>query len=175
MTDKDWSAFRSSRYLNNASFHNSGNPSAEPTGGEVSDTPYWTNGMATLYQADARAIPLPDKSVHMCVTSPPYHGACGTTGWASGKAVMLGAGMTRLIDERCHKHIDGRQRGNANSNHAAEGNRPNNEPVGHCLWGGNPATIRHRAGADAWRVGGEHRGGDARSAPACCGMMAPAG
>ena len=35
---------------------------------------YWTNGMATLYQADARAIPLPDKSVHMCVTSPPYWG-----------------------------------------------------------------------------------------------------
>ena len=28
--------------------------------------PCWTNGMSTLYQADARAIPLPDKSVH-CV------------------------------------------------------------------------------------------------------------
>ena len=36
--------------------------------------PYWSNGVATLYQADARAIPLPDGSVHCCVTSPPYHG-----------------------------------------------------------------------------------------------------
>ena len=34
--------------------------------------PFWTNGMAELYNADARAIPLQDKSVHMCVTSPPY-------------------------------------------------------------------------------------------------------
>ena len=33
---------------------------------------YWTNGIATLYHADAREIPLPDKSVHCCVTSPPY-------------------------------------------------------------------------------------------------------
>ena len=37
-------------------------------------TPYWTNGIATLYQSDARALPLPDKSVHCCVTSPPYWG-----------------------------------------------------------------------------------------------------
>ena len=29
---------------------------------------------------------------------------------------------------------------------------------------GNPAGGGHRAGADAWRVGGEHRGGDARGA-----------
>ena len=36
--------------------------------------PYWSNGVATLYQADARAIPLPDGSVHCCVTSPPYWG-----------------------------------------------------------------------------------------------------
>ena len=34
----------------------------------------WTNGSTTLYQADARAIPLPDASVHMVVTSPPYWG-----------------------------------------------------------------------------------------------------
>ena len=38
-------------------------------------TPYWTNGPATLYHADARQIPLPDGSVHCCVmTSPPYWG-----------------------------------------------------------------------------------------------------
>ena len=35
---------------------------------------YWTNGMATLYQADARELPLADKSVHCAVTSPPYWG-----------------------------------------------------------------------------------------------------
>ena len=35
---------------------------------------HWSNGIATLYHADAREIPLPDKSVHMCVTSPPYWG-----------------------------------------------------------------------------------------------------
>ena len=35
--------------------------------------PYWTNGLTTLYRADARAIPLPDASVHCVVTSPPYY------------------------------------------------------------------------------------------------------
>ena len=35
---------------------------------------HWANGVSTLYHADAREIPLPDKSVHMCVTSPPYWG-----------------------------------------------------------------------------------------------------
>jgi DNA modification methylase len=36
--------------------------------------PAYDNGMARLYQADARAIPLPDESVHCVVTSPPYWG-----------------------------------------------------------------------------------------------------
>jgi DNA modification methylase len=35
---------------------------------------YWTNGIATLYQADARQMPIPDQSVHCAVTSPPYFG-----------------------------------------------------------------------------------------------------
>ena len=35
---------------------------------------YWSNGVSTLHLADARAMPLPDASVHMCVTSPPYWG-----------------------------------------------------------------------------------------------------
>ena len=35
---------------------------------------YWTNGVSTLFRADAREIPLPDKSVYMCVSSPPYWG-----------------------------------------------------------------------------------------------------
>ena len=35
---------------------------------------YFFNGVVQLYQADAREIPLPDKSVHCVVTSPPYFG-----------------------------------------------------------------------------------------------------
>ena len=34
--------------------------------------PYWSNGVATLYHADARDIPLPDRSVHCAIMSPPY-------------------------------------------------------------------------------------------------------
>ena len=37
-------------------------------------TPSFDNGLVQLYQGDARAIPLPDKSVHCVVTSPPYWG-----------------------------------------------------------------------------------------------------
>ena len=37
-------------------------------------SPVWTNGLTALYQADAREIPLPDRSVHCVVTSPPYWG-----------------------------------------------------------------------------------------------------
>ena len=37
-------------------------------------TPYWENGVTRLYQADARTLPLPDRSVHCVVTSPPYWG-----------------------------------------------------------------------------------------------------
>ena len=48
----------------------------------------WTNGISTLYHADAREIPLPDKSVHMCVTSPPYWGLrdYGLGEWEGGDA-----------------------------------------------------------------------------------------
>ena len=47
---------------------------------------YWTNGMATLYQADARELPLADKSVHCAVTSPPYWGLrdYGLGNWQGG-------------------------------------------------------------------------------------------
>ena len=50
--------------------------------------PYWSNGMAELYQADARNIPLPDKSVHCVVTSPPYWGLrdYGLGQWQGGDA-----------------------------------------------------------------------------------------
>ena len=49
--------------------------------------PFWTNGSATLHQADARAIPLPDASVHTVITSPPYYGLRTYTGllqWRGG-------------------------------------------------------------------------------------------
>ena len=44
--------------------------------------------MATLHLADARAMPLPDASVHMCVTSPPYWGLrdYGLGKWQGGDA-----------------------------------------------------------------------------------------
>ena len=49
-------------------------------------TPTWTNGLASLYCADARAIPLPDQSVHCVVTSPPYWGQrhYGLSEWLGG-------------------------------------------------------------------------------------------
>ena len=49
---------------------------------------FWSNGIATLHHADARNIPLPDKSVHMCVTSPPYFGLRNYNlgGWEGGDA-----------------------------------------------------------------------------------------
>ena len=48
----------------------------------------WTNGVSTLYRADAREIPLPDASVHMVVTSPPYWGLrdYGLGQWEGGDA-----------------------------------------------------------------------------------------
>ncbi len=39
-----------------------------------SEIPAWDNGVARLFHADARSIPLPDESVHCVVTSPPYWG-----------------------------------------------------------------------------------------------------
>jgi len=35
---------------------------------------YFDNGVVRLFQADARAIPLADQTVHCVVTSPPYYG-----------------------------------------------------------------------------------------------------
>lgn len=47
---------------------------------------YWTNGVAQLYQGDARALPIADRSVHCCVTSPPYWGLrdYGLADWEGG-------------------------------------------------------------------------------------------
>lgn len=63
-------------------------------------TEYWTNGVSTLYQADARRIPLPDKSVHMCVTSPPYWGLrsydLGDTG--IGLEPTLGEWVANIVE-----------------------------------------------------------------------------
>ena len=37
-------------------------------------TLFWDNGITRFHQGDARSIPLPDRSVHCVVTSPPYWG-----------------------------------------------------------------------------------------------------
>ena len=58
--------------------------------------PYWTNGVATLYQADARAIPLPDKSIHMVVTSPPYW---GMRDYGLGVNIPAGIGLEPTLGE----------------------------------------------------------------------------
>ena len=52
----------------------------------ITTKPHWTNGAASLYVADARAIPLPDNSVHCVVTSPPYYGLrnYGLQEWRGG-------------------------------------------------------------------------------------------
>ena len=49
---------------------------------------YWAGERAALYKADAQKIPLPDKSVHMVVTSPPYWGLrdYGLGQWEGGDA-----------------------------------------------------------------------------------------
>lgn len=46
-------------------------PWQEPFGKEVRMEAFWSNPLATLHQADARHLPLPDSSVHCVVTSPP--------------------------------------------------------------------------------------------------------
>ena len=45
----------------------------------------WTNGVSTLYHADAREVPLPDASVHCVVTSPPYWGLPGLRAGSVGR------------------------------------------------------------------------------------------
>ena len=49
---------------------------------------YWTGERVALYKANAREIPLPDKSVHCVVTSPPYWGLrdYGLGKWEGGNA-----------------------------------------------------------------------------------------
>ena len=46
------------------------------------------NSIAKLYQGDARALPVADRSVHCCVTSPPYWGLrdYGLADWEGGDA-----------------------------------------------------------------------------------------
>ena len=57
--------------------------------------PHWTNGIASLYHADAREIPLPDKSVHCAITSPPYWGLrdYGLGEWQGGDADCVHEGL----------------------------------------------------------------------------------
>ena len=79
--------------------------------------PYWTNGVASLFHANALKIPLPDESVHCVVTSPPYWGLrdYGLGQWEGGDAEC----------QHKQRRNDSTPRGDggtpANNNHAAEG------------------------------------------------------
>ena len=90
--------------------------------------PYWSNGVATLYQADARAIPLPDGSVHCCITSPPYWGLrdYGLSGWDGGDPEC---GHARSVIGHSTSTLEGGIH-NANSNGAMQG--WHNGVCGHC-------------------------------------------
>ena len=91
-------------------------------------TPYWTNGLSTLYHADAREIPLPDGSVHCAVTSPPYFGLrdYGLGEWQGGDA---DCGHEREYAKSDSSTVTGGV-GNSNSGNA-QGGWPNNT-CGHC-------------------------------------------
>ena len=73
--------------------------------------------MVDLHHADARALPLADKSVHMCVTSPPYWGLrnYGLGEWQGGDAECNHA----LRQNPAYSStLDG---GRRNTNHVNEG------------------------------------------------------
>ena len=95
--------------------------------------PYWTNGISTLYLADARDIPLPDQSVHCVVTSPPYWGLrdYGLAQWQGGDA------------ECGHKKPNpskGKYNGKWDNYDGVNGPWPNNT-CGHCGAVNTPAGI----------------------------------
>ena len=60
---------------------------------------YWANGQSALYHADARAIPLPDGSVHCVVTSPPYFGLrdYGLEGDGIGLEATFGEHVANMV------------------------------------------------------------------------------
>ena len=86
---------------------------------------YWTGERAALYKADAQKIPLPDKSVHCVMTSPPYWGLrdYGLGRWEGGDAEC-----DHVIVER--PAFDGYSKAST----PMWRNR-NSEPVKHCLCG----------------------------------------
>ena len=96
--------------------------------------PHWTNGVSTLYHADALNIPLPDQSVHCVITSPPYWGLrdYGLGQWQGGDAECGHAKRRNYSTPR----VDGGTP--ANNNHAAEG-----WPGGIC---GHCGAVRDPAG-----------------------------
>ncbi len=44
-------------------------------------TPFYDDGVCQVWQGDARALPLPDESVHLIVTSPPYNARIAYDGY----------------------------------------------------------------------------------------------
>lgn len=81
-------------------------------------TPYWTNGVATLHQADARGLPVADGSVHCVITSPPYWGLrdYGLSDWEGGdpkcshvrqtKSVLQSSGLTQGQRHRAGRDVE---------------------------------------------------------------------
>jgi len=44
-------------------------------------TPFYADDTVTIYQGDARMLPMPDASVHLICTSPPYNCRVGYDGF----------------------------------------------------------------------------------------------
>ncbi|MFQ6027492.1 MAG: DNA-methyltransferase [Dehalococcoidia bacterium] len=62
---------------------------------------YFNNGISRLYQADVRTIPLPDRSIHCVVTSPPYFGLRVYSGVEEG-----GIGLESSVEEYLTNLVD---------------------------------------------------------------------
>ena len=89
-------------------------------GQAVTESPFFSNGIATLYRADAREIPLPDASVHCVVTSPPYFGLRNyeLLGWSGGAKDCEHLPRPRDTHAETSTMTGGRP---SNSNHMKEG------------------------------------------------------
>ena len=106
----------------------------------------WTNGISTLYRADAREIPLPDASVHMVVTSPPYWGLrdYGLGQWEGGDAECGHAMVT--IKSNTSTMTGGAHNGNSMG---SKQGWPNNT-CGHCGAVATPAGIGLESTLGEW-------------------------
>ena len=120
--------------------------------------PYWSSPFATLYQADARALPLPDKSVHTCFTSPPYfqlrsYGVDGQIGLEQTPAAFIAELVGAFREVKRVLRDDGTLMGNCGDSYSGykgenygrtQGNLPSHNlsvlDTGEPIVGGTPAT-----------------------------------